>query len=112
MKLRNKKTGESINFDILPEEVKRAIEVGVTYFWYNYELYQPKGPLIKDEKIRKMVRALAETNDIAQLSYDAHWNAFRCADFVIAFSYDFDRHDGLKDGISYSIAELCGEEEE
>lgn len=33
-------------------------------------------------------------------------------DFRIEFDYDFDRHDGLNDKKTYTIAELCGEEEE
>lgn len=69
-------------------------------------------PLVKDEKIRKAVCAWAEANDITKVCYDAHWDAFRCSDFVIAFDYDFDIHDGLKDMKSYTITELCGEEEE
>ena len=72
----------------------------------------PAEPLIKDEKIRKAVKAWAEANDITKVSHDAGWNAFRCTDFVIAFDHDFDRHDGLEDMRSYTIAELCGEEEE
>lgn len=76
------------------------------------EAEMQKEPLIKDEKIRKAVRAWADANNITQVSHDAGWNALRCTDFVIAFDYDFDRHDGLKDMKSYTIAELCGEEEE
>lgn len=70
-----------------------------------------KEPLIEDEKIRKAVRAWAEANSITQVSYDAGWNSFRCSEFVISFDYDFDRHDGLEDEKSYTIAELCGEED-
>ena len=72
----------------------------------------PAEPLIKDEKIRKAVRAWAEANHVTRVKYDASWNSFRCTDFVIGFDYDFDRHDGLEDEESYTIAELCGEEEE
>lgn len=72
----------------------------------------PKEPLIKDEKIRKAVRVWAEANHVTRVKYDASWNSFRCTDFVIGFDYDFDRHDGLEDEESYTIAELCGEEEE
>ena len=108
MKLRNKKTGEVIilidhifdNYSSLDE---------LTEDW---EEVKPEGPLIKDEKIRKAVRAWAEANNITQVSHDACWNAFRCTDFVIAFDYDFDRHDGFEDMKSYTIDELCGEEEE
>ena len=128
MKLRNKNTGEIIDLDIanikaqfgaisvIPEPVK----LGGDEFVYHslaeinkdWEDYEPKEPLIKDEKIRKAVRAWAEANEITQVSHDACWNAFRCTDFVIAFDYDFDRHDGFEDMKSYAIDELCGEEEE
>lgn len=77
----------------------------------DWEDYATKDPLIKDEKIRKAVRAWAEANNITQVSHDACWNAFRCTDFVIAFDYDFDRHDGFEDMKTYTIDELCGEEE-
>lgn len=117
MKLRNKKTGEIVETHLLvvqsvEDPTKRYYTSSIKDLCDNYEDYKPAEQLIKDESIRKALRTWAEANDITQLSYDAHWNAFRCADFVIAFNYDFDRHDGLKDGISYSIAELCGEEEE
>ena len=128
MKLRNKKTGEVIDLDIanikaqfggisvIPEPVKLG---GDEYVYHSlaelnadWEDYKPTEPLIKDEKIRKAVRAWAEANNITQVSHDARWNAFRCTDFVIAFDYYFDRHDGFEDMKSYTIDELCGEEEE
>lgn len=128
MRLRNKKTGEVIDLDIanikaqfggisvIPEPVKLG---GDEYVYHSlaelnadWEDYKPTEPLIKDEKIRKAVRAWAEANNITQVSHDARWNAFRCTDFVIAFDYYFDRHDGFEDMKSYTIDELCGEEEE
>ena len=127
MRLRNKKTGEVIDLDIanikaqfggisvIPEPVKLG---GDEYVYHSlaelnadWEDYKPTEPLIKDEKIRKAVRAWAEANNITQVSHDARWNAFRCTDFVIAFDYYFDRHDGFEDMKSYTIDELCGEEE-
>lgn len=113
MKLRNKKTGGLANCE--PIEVKT--DAGFHDYYSLAELNsewedcKPKEPLIKDEKIRKAVRAWAEANGITQVSHDACWNAFRCTDFVIAFDYDFDRHDGFEDMKSYTISELCGEEE-
>ena len=121
MKLRNKKTGKIV-------ECKNIVFARCKVFALDWETYtpnvnslaelneewedcKPTEPLIKDEKIRKAVRAWADANDITQVSHDAGWNAFRCTDFVIGFDYDFDRHDGLKDMGSYTIAELCGEEE-
>ena len=115
MKLCNKKTGEieelwyeniSLNFGSHNKVYHSLAELNA-----DWEDYKPAEPLIKDEKIRKALSTWAKANDITQLSYDACWNAFRSADFLIAFNYDFDRHDGLEDGREYTIAELCGEEE-
>ena len=126
MKLRNKKTGEVIETckiiqNAFGEIIMLTLDEDERYPYEfhslaelneDWEDYKPQEPLIKDEKIRKAVRAWAEANSITQVSYDAGWNAFRCTDFVIAFDHDFDRHDGLEDMKSYTIAELCGEEEE
>ena len=115
MKLKNKKTGEvkkmwKDNICLSFSDCNK-VYYSIAELNGEWEDYEPKEPLIKDEKIRKAVRAWAEANNITQVSHDARWNAFRCTDFVIAFDYDFDRHDGLKDMKSYTIAELCGEEE-
>lgn len=126
MKLRNKKTGEvvesfkrgPIDLYFYPNEYKGGDEIerktyqSLAELNSEWEDYAPKEPIIKDEKIRKAVRAWAEANEITQVSHDACWNAFRCSDFVIAFDYDFDRHDGLEDMKSYTIDELCGEDGE
>ena len=73
--------------------------------------YEPTEPLIKDEKVRKAVRAWAEandfTNEIEVRSLNAgtrfsegHWSI----EFIGYFIYD------LKIDSTYTIAELCGEE--
>ena len=78
-----------------------------------FEPIEPAEPLIKDEKIRKAVRAWAEandfTNEIEVRSLNAgtrfsegHWSI----EFIGYFIYD------LKIGSTYTIAELCGEGEE
>ena len=130
MKLINKKTGEIL------EDVKfidtslttielRYLDNGVLRIktekdyhsflqnWRDYE--QPKEPLIKDEKIRKAVRAWAEANEISQAQFD--W-------YISGFSASDDEHNILSmisfdgfvfmfvDGKIYTIDELCGEEEE
>ena len=120
MKLRNKKTGEIIESACIGvfkhkssgdcervDTEARSLEK----FFEVWEDYAPKEPLIKDEKIRKAVRAWADINNIIEVCYDAVWNAFRMDDFVCSFDYDFDRYDGLVDGCHYTIAQLCGEEE-
>ncbi len=77
-----------------------------------WEDYTQKEPLIKDEKIRKAVRAWAEANGIEQVYYLYDGNCLWFGDDEIGFKYleklplEFDV-DKL-----YTIAELCGEEEE
>ncbi len=84
------------------------------------EAAQPAEPLIKDEKIRKAVRAWAEANSILKHNYG-------CEDMDVVFdsaehcftwintSIQFNEITGLEElenGKKYTIAELCGEEEE
>ena len=115
MKLRNKKTGGLANCE--PIEVKT--DAGFHDYYslaelnQDWEDYTPSEPLIKDEKIRKAVRAWAEangfTNEIGVRSLNAgtrfsegHWSI----EFIGYFIYD------LEIDSTYTIAELCGEEEE
>ena len=72
-----------------------------------------KEPLIKDEKIRKAIRAWAEANEIETAEYDEYWVSFRRDDKTISFK-DEDRclgFYGLENSRDYTITELCGEEE-
>ena len=133
MKLRSKKTGT-----ILEQAVIKSYACGAGYRLMvcnnpysdigqhydtlaelneDWEDYKPKEPLIKDEKIRKAVRAWAEINDIEQAGYKLDDGISDCE------SYLFDSHNteiefGLKvkleeleDDELHTIAELCGEEE-
>ena len=72
--------------------------------------YEPKEPLIKDEKIRNLVREwikLWETEDRWHVCDDSGeisiWR--NDIELILPLSY------GIKEGY-YTIAELCGEEEE
>lgn len=79
-----------------------------------WEDYAPKEPLIKDKKVRKAVRAWAEANRIdandKMLEYDEAENRLIWIATFIDFNED-ECLDNLKDGKTYSITELCGEEE-
>lgn len=114
MKLINKKTGEIAEIKLklnesLPDGIRRTIEEA------GWE--ETREPLIKNEKMRKAVKAWAEINKYERLSY---W----CKDGESCFSFFdieseneilFDNLDGLKgliDDRTYAITELCGEEEE
>lgn len=81
-----------------------------------YEEYNPpKEPLIKDEKIRKAVRAWAEACNLKHVTYKQASNEFYDADTRGAFAIRFTLMPVevyLEDGECYTIAELCGEEEE
>lgn len=129
MKLRNKKTGEIKDFENLQvyaekENTDESQLLGnfdsfkqiLEYF----EDYIPKESPIKDEKIRKAVRAWAEANGIKEIIIFDHSNnapytpvgavdfAQNCGHLEIRFRteerFDTDR--------IYTIAELCGEEKE
>ena len=117
MKLRNKKTGE----------IAPALNVAVGGYdgkWYDSlaELNEEwedaedtnaisKEPLIKDEKIRKAVRAWAEANgfDSLCLGYDMVSEPKLKNHQMHFVDYICDREDEF--GV-HTVAELCGEEEE
>lgn len=71
-----------------------------------------KEPLIKDEKIRKAVRAWAELIPSAQVRYDHSDGRFYTrSDYIVSYSISFPIALGLDETTDYTIAELCGEEE-
>lgn len=128
MKLRNKKTGEvveaykkgPIDLYLYLNEYKGVCGMSRNTYQSLAELnaewedYKPSDPLIKDEKIRKAVRAWAEANEIETVEYDDYWVSFRRDDKTISFK-DEDRCLGfyeLENSRDYTIDELCGEEEE
>ena len=122
MKLINKKTGEIIDggdylnvYDDLDHQGKSWHYNSLAELNEDWEDYVSKEPLIKDEKIRKAVRSWAEANDVLEVFID------RIGDGTYIELYDEDdgrrrisalRPAGLKTGEAYTIAELCGEEEE
>lgn len=76
---------------------------------------EPAEPLIKDEKIRKAVRAWAEVNSIKTALYSERPNKSLCQltdmgdeDYDIQFVGWIPT---LKDGDEYTIAELCGDDD-
>lgn len=124
MRLRNKETGkvqtcdmvvitdEKIDGEIASLNKHTFIFRSIEQFNDEYEAYKPVEPLIKDEKIRKAVKAWAEANDftneieVRSLNAgtrfsDGHWSI----EFIGYFIYD------LKIDSTYTIDELCGEEE-
>ena len=87
---------------------------GIIDFRY-YGSSEPKEPLIKDEKIRKAVRAWAEVNSIEKALYAERPDRSLCLltdmgedDYNIDFVGWIPT---LKDGEDYTIAELCGDDD-
>ena len=126
MKLRNKKTGEigeaywatfredgtdlciSMHRNGVYVEVNSLAELNE-----EWEDYKPTEPLIKDEKIRKAVRAWAEANDVEKVDY---WNSdYKFQDMQGGSSINFEDNpietEGRYGNDEYTITELCGEDE-
>ena len=132
MKLRNKKLGvvadvqglaiHNLSFDLYDRNnTKLMDDVHTLPTYYSslaelneeWEDYKPTDPLIKDEKIRKAVRAWADVLGIEYI-YVFHDEDINCifrsdfSDLEIQFDGSFEEQ--IKDG-TYTIEELCGEEE-
>ena len=126
MKLRNKNTGDIWDFDggITMEATHETAEragarsgiltcyaASLAELNRDWEDYKPAGPLIKDEKIRKAVRAWAEAESIppeVTIYYNADEYSLGWHHCEIMFSKHIQ---GLRDETEYTIAELCGEED-
>lgn len=112
MRLRNKKTG-----DILPLQmtINDKEYQSLAEFSEDWEDYKPSKPLIKDEKIRKAVRAWAEA--IKTESVFVEKPSYVRSDLILShsfatISFPIDKPKELNFCETYSIAELCGEEKE
>lgn len=132
MRLRNKKTGEVVEaFEGGPidlyfysneheekDMVDRKTYQSLAELNADWEDYTPKEPLIKDEKIRKAVRAWAEADDLDNFRVqNQHFNECKIIGYTaginkasfIGFQTTIAYADNKK---LYTIDELCGEEEE
>ena len=131
MRLRNKKTGGIWNIPKMRHPTIQEDDISFFacdrdrghLFSYKslaeineeWEDYKPVEPLIKDEKIRKAVRAWAEANEISQAQFDRYTSGFSASDdghnLLSMISFDGFVFKFV-DGKCYTIDELCGEEEE
>lgn len=123
MKLRNKKTGEIMDLECItifdrPDKYDTgdAIEEFYTLSELNeeWEDYTPTEPLIKDEKIRKAVRAWAEAFGYKHVTHRFYTdNGGKRFSLLERHAQDISLPEqGLEEAKDYTIAELCGEEEE
>lgn len=129
MKLRNKKTGEVVevfNIGLVWNKYGMPADIGqyknlaeLNEEWEDAEdINAPSTPLIKDEKIRKAVRAWADANNVNSNHYyenDVRFNLLEHELTWIDTSIQFNELgalEGLEDGKRYTVDELCGEEEE
>lgn len=130
MKLRNKKTGEIVDL-IGTERSCPYITINVDFhdgnpiaFDYTslaelneeWEDYTPQEPLIKDEKIRKAVRAWAEANNFKDNIYFGKFDRYNEC-FFLNDTYDdkqiwFTKSLDNLDSKTYTITELCGDKED
>lgn len=127
MNLRNKKTGKLYEWcSIMVKKNRKSVKLLVAekedddreiYYYESFEKMceewetvedpQPKEPLIKDEKIRKAVRAWAEANGIERVWHECASCWLRGNGLSIEMENEVDE---LEQG-NYTITELCGEEE-
>ena len=128
MKLRNKITKEICDAEMREDGIYIKANWSDEEKWFCYDLetlargweyyVEPKEPLIKDEKIRKAVRAWAEANNFSVFRVNnQHFNYVKIHGVK-------DRYDPNGSNIefmgtiagaekrTYEIDELCGEEEE
>lgn len=112
MKLRNKKTGEIKEYTHTMTSYHVPIEGGYEIFtpWKPEEweeLEDVKEPLIKDEKIRKAVRAWAEANNVTKVWHEGSSVGF--CDGAVSIKFHELCWEEIPKG-EYTIEELCGEE--
>ena len=127
-KLRNKNTGVIVK--LLSLELVDDDEIEFTYvmpsghenawsysslekFKEEWEIYKPTEPLIKDEKIRKALRAAydAAPHRDNVVYFDGRWT-FRGDKFEVMFDDREIEIEGWTEGKAYHIEELCREDEE
>jgi len=121
-KFDNKKIGELVcdgamkfvqNFAVEINGERVAEYLGLDAVAKDWKDYKPIEPLIKDEKIRKAVRAWAEALKVDTIRFDRVSQGFSSGDGNVYSSINFDGFVfELSDGKKYTTTELCGEEEE
>lgn len=130
MKLRNKKTGEIgwLYCDHIGNPKKMTVflddnDLSAEHWdyeslaelnadWEDVKENSPAEPLIKDEKIRKAVRAWAEAEYITKAYLENDYTICRDDAVDVSISFYVPVFKDVGGTSDYTIAELCGEEEE
>ena len=128
MKLRNKKTGEvgKLHCDMNAIPTKYGVfedtDIRGHYWEYDslaelnkeWEDYKPAEPLIKDEKIRKAVRVWADACGVEEYVSVSDLSPAFTRFYTNEYEIDIKTENSLclSEREYYTIAELCGEEEE
>lgn len=125
MKLRNKKTGEAVYVDFqIPlcnnnDVLGSYCVTSLKELNKSFEDYESADPLIKDEKIRKVVRAWAKVNRIPTNATTIEYHFVESLCGTESEFWDNNLHimfygkiaPNAVHGKIYTIDELCGEEE-
>ena len=117
MALRNKETGEistNPSITVAPyNHNERGCHVrtykSIAELLNKWEDYKPAEPLIKDKKIRDIIRPWAKVNGATELKY---YEGENCIEDIFRNEIHFNQSLGLEDAKTYTIDELCGEDEE
>ena len=127
MKLRNKKTGEIGELYYYPEKeycftvatedpADMMIYKTIGGIWYDWEDVEDINvtniPLIKDEKIRKAVRAWAEAQGLTEVYLSSNGYEIYGGDDDWVIQFEGEPFPFADKNRTYTIDELCREEEE
>lgn len=85
-------------------ELDEAIRM-ITRAWEEHDASAE--PLIKDEKIREIIRPWAKVNGATELKY---YEGENCLEDMFRNEIHFNQALGLEDAKTYTISELCGED--
>ena len=131
MKLRNKKTWKIVERSGIVTLRRKISSCGsslveaeefssIEQLNEEWEDYKPAEPLIKDKKMRKVVRVWADANEVTKVYVygigdgKEYIELYAKDDGVVdgKIRISLPTQDGVRIGEEYAIAELCGEEEE
>ena len=117
MIFRNKKTGQEGDF-IINEDHFECVDLDYVPLYFSLsELldewgdYAPTEPLIKDKKIRKAVRAWAEAQGLTEVYCASNGYEIYGGDDDLGIQFEGEPFPFADKNRTYTIDELCGEEE-